>query len=78
MIAFLLDKKEEEAEKLKIGASSSKDIGKEEGENFTFKHSDGNENNFGYENLESSSEKSENSEAKGNHGKRMDELEKMA
>jgi len=44
-------------------------------ENSTSEHSDGNENNFEYENLESSSfEEPENSE--DNHAKKINELEK--
>ena len=45
-----------------------------EGENSTSEHSNGNENNFGYENPKSSSEEPENLE--DNHAKKMNELEK--
>ena len=77
MITLLLDKQKKKPKSLKIKASSSKSKSKEkEGENFTSEHSDGNENNFEYENPESSSEKSENSEAEDSHAKRMSELKK--
>jgi len=61
---------------LKTKASFHKSKGTEKAdENSTSKHSDGSENNFGYENPESSSsEKSENSE--DNHAKKMNKLEK--
>ena len=60
---------------MKTKASSHKSKSKEkEDENSTSEHSDGNENNFGYENPEfSSSEEPKNSE--DNHAKKMNELE---
>jgi len=74
-IMALLLKKSKKTKSPKTKASSHKSKGKEkEDENSTFKHFDGNENNFGYENLESSSEEPENSE--DNHAKKMKELEK--
>jgi len=76
MIALLLGKQIRKPKSSKTGASSNKNKGKEEGENCTSEHSDGNENNFGYENPESSSEEPENSEAESNNAKRMSELEK--
>jgi len=78
MIALLLDKQKKKTPKsLRPDASFS--IGKaKKGENSTSEHSDGNENNFGYKNPESSSEETENSEAgaEDNHFKRMSEIEK--
>jgi len=58
MIALLLKKPRKKTKSLKTKASSCKSKGKEKGdENFISEHSDGNENNFGYENPESSSSK---------------------
>jgi len=61
--------------KTKYSSSKSRDIEKE-GENSTSKDSDGNANNFGYENPESSSKEPENSEVEDSHAKRMSELKK--
>ena len=72
----MLKKSKKKTKSPKTKASSHKSKGKEkEDKNSTSEHSDGDENNFGYENLESSSsEKLENSE--DNHAKKMNELEK--
>ena len=68
----MLDKQKKKPNSPKTKPFSSKSRGKvKEGENSTSKHSDGNENNFGYENLESSFEELENSKAEDSHAKRM-------
>jgi len=75
IIAFLLKKSEKKTKSLKTKASSRKSKGKKEDENSTSKHFYGNEDNFEYENPESSSsEESDNSE--NSHVKMMNELEK--
>jgi len=74
MIALLLKKSKKKAKNPKTKSSSCKSKSKEEDENSTSEHSDGNENNFGYENLEFSFKELENSE--DNHAKKMNELEK--
>jgi len=74
MIALLLKKSKKKTKSPKTKASSYKSRGREEDENSTSEQSDGNENNFGYENHVSSSEESQNSEY--NHAKKMNELEK--
>ena len=77
MMTLLLKKSKKSLKTPKAKASSSKSKGKEkEGEYYTSEHSDGYEDNFRYENLESSSEEPENSEAEDSHAKRMNELEK--
>jgi len=69
-IGFLFKKSKKKTKSLKTKPSSLKSKGKEEDENSTFDHSDGNENNFRYENPESSSsEEPEDSEVK--HAKKM-------
>ena len=77
MIALLLKKLKKKMKSPKTKASSRKSKGKEKkNENSTSEHCNGNENNFGYENLKSSSfEELENSE-EDNHAKKMNELEK--
>jgi len=76
MMALLLKKPRKKTKSLKTKASSRKSRGKEkEDENSTSEHSDGNENNFEYENPKSSSEEPEKSE--DNHAKKMNELEKL-
>ena len=73
MIALLLKKLKKKSKGPKTKASSCKSKGnKRKDENSTFEHSDGNENNFRYENHESSSEESENS--KDNLPKKMNSL----
>jgi len=76
IIALLLKKSMKKTKSPKTKASSHKSKGKKKkGENSISEHFDGNENNFWYENPESSSsEEPENSEY--NHAKKMNELEK--
>ena len=58
MMTFLLDKQKKKTKSSKTKTSSSKIKDKEKkGENSTSELSDGNENNFGYRNPESSSER---------------------
>ena len=77
MIALLLDKPKKKMKILKTKASSSKSRDKmKKGENSTFEHSNGNEDNFRFKNPKSSYEEQENSENESNHAKRMNELEK--
>jgi len=71
----LLKKSKKKTKSLKTKASSLKSKGKKEGENSTSEHSDSNENNFGYENPESSSSE-EPEDSEDNHVKKMNELEK--
>jgi len=76
MITLLLDK-QKKPKSPKTKASSSKSRGKEkEGENSASEHSDGNENNFGFEDPVTSSEEPENTDAEDSHAKRMSEFEK--
>ena len=75
MMTLLLEKSKKALKTRKAKASSSKRKGKKEGENSTFEPSDGNMNNFEYENPESSSEESEDSETEDTHAKRS-EIEK--
>ena len=74
MVTLLLEKSKKKMKSLKTKASSRKSKGKKkEGEKSTSEHSDGNKNNFGYENPESSSsEEPENLE--DNHAKKVTSL----
>ena len=72
----MFKKSKKKTKRLKTKASSHKSKGKKEGENSNSKYFDGNENNFGYENPESSSEEPENLKTEDNHAKRMNELKK--
>ena len=76
MMTLLLKKPKKKTKSPKTKASPSKSNGKKESENFTSESCDGNENNFEYEDPESSSEEPEKTETEDIHAKRMNELEK--